>query len=56
MTFKERMAYAREHNKQPRNIDTTTIKPPAMTEFEYCKLIVDQAILKTKKREQYNDK
>lgn len=53
MTFKERMAYAREHNKQP---TTTTFKPPAMTEFEYCKLIVDQAIIKTKERKQRNDK
>ena len=48
MTYEERMAYAREHNKRP---TTTTIKPPAMTEFEYCKLIADQATIKIKERE-----
>lgn len=53
MTFKERMAsYAREHNKQP---TTTTIKPSAMTEFEYCKMIVDKAIIKIKERSVTHD-
>ena len=54
MTFKERMAYAREHNKQPNSVATTTIKP-AMTEFEYCKLIVDLAIAKLKDRSVMHD-
>ena len=54
MTFKERMAYAREHNKQPAVAATKHTKA-RMTEFEYCKLIVDLAITKLKDREQCND-
>lgn len=54
MTFKERMAYAREHNKQPSSVATTTTKP-AMTEFEYCKLIADKAIIKIKERSAMHD-
>lgn len=54
MTFKERMAYAREHNKQPSSVATTTTKT-AMTEFEYCKSIVDLAIAKLKERSATHD-
>lgn len=53
MTFKQRMNDARKRLEQQSTVATTTIKPTKvrMTDYEYCKSIVDLAIAKLKDRE-----
>lgn len=48
MNFKQRMNVARKRLEQQPTVATTTIEPPKMTDYEYCKSIVDLAILKLK--------
>ena len=55
MSFKQRMNDARKRLEQQPTAATAKPKKTRMTDYEYCKSIVDLAIAKLKEREQYND-
>ena len=55
MSFKQRMNAARNRLEQQPAVVATKQTKTRMTDYEYCKVIVDLAIAKLKEREQYND-
>ena len=55
MNFKQRMNAARKRLEQQPNVAAAKHTKTRMTDYEYCKSIVDLAIAKLKEREQYND-
>ena len=55
MNFKQRMTAARKRLEQQPAVAATKHTRTRMTDYEYCKSIVDLAIAKLKEREQYND-
>lgn len=55
MNFKQRMNAARKRLEQQPVVVATKQTKTRMTDYEYCKSIVDLAIVKLKEREQCND-
>ncbi|MGO2452502.1 hypothetical protein [Pseudomonas taetrolens] len=55
MNFKQKMTAARKRLEQQPAVAATKHSKPDMSDYEYCKSIVDLAIAKLKEREQYND-
>lgn len=55
MNFKERMNAARKRLEQQPAVAATKHIKTRMTEFEYCKMIVDKAIIKIKERSVMHD-
>ena len=55
MNFKQKMTAARKRLEQQPAVVATKQTKTRMTDYEYCKSIVDLAIAKPKEREQYND-
>ena len=55
MNFKQKMTAARKRLEQQPAVAATKHTKTRMTDYEYCKSIVDLAIVKLKEREQCND-
>ena len=55
MNFKQKMTAARKRLEQQPAVAATKHTKTRMTDYEYCKSIVDLAITKLKEREQCND-
>jgi len=55
MNFKQKMTAARKRLEQQPAVAATKHTKTRMTDYEYCKSIVDLAITKLKDREQCND-